>query len=213
MRLPSVTLRPSEPLFEEGAVFAGYLDEIAPFYRVMLGRQVVRTIATAFLQPGHDLSYENTIFAECGGAIVGMISGYATDHHRGSVGPPLREALGGRALRMRAMTGLMARQQWFLGTYADGDFYVQGFAVDEGLRGRGIGSELMDAMERRARAAGSKRLILNVAAKNQGARRFYSRRGLAVEAGWPKLPCIPPLVLRMARPLLPTPTTRSIPTH
>jgi len=201
MDKPSVTLRDAKPLHEDGLVFARYLDEIAPFYRVMLGRRVVEIIGRAFTQPGHDLSYQHTIFAEHGGAIVGMVSGFATERHRRSVGPPLREALGGRASRMRIMARLMARQQWFLGTYADGDFYIQGFAVDEELRGRGIGSALMDAMEQRARASGSKRLILNVGAKNEGARRLYDRRGMTVEAGWPKLPFIPAFVLRMAKPL------------
>ena len=201
MEPPSVNLRDANPLYEEGAVFARYFNEIAPFYRVMLGRRVVHTIAKAFTQPSHDLSYQNTIFAECNGAIVGMISGYATERHRRSVGAPLREAGGGRALRMRVMARLMARQQWFLGTYLDGDFYVQGFAVDENLRGLGIGSALMDAMEQRARAGGSRRLILNVGARNQGARRLYARRGMTIEAGWPKLPFIPPFVLRMTKPL------------
>ncbi len=201
MERASVNLRDANPFYEEGVVFARYLDEIAPFYRVMLGRRVVHTIAKAFTQPGHDLSYRNTIFAEREEAIVGMISGYATERHRRSVGLPLREALGGRALRMRIMARLMARQQWFLGAYADGDFYVQGFAVDEDLRAQGIGSALMDTMEERARAGGSKRLILNVGAKNEAARRFYGRRGMTVEAGWPKLPFIPAFVLRMAKPL------------
>ena len=196
-----VALRDAAPLYEEGVVFARYLDDIAPFYRVMLGRRVVETIAKAFTQPGHNLSYQNTIFAERDRTIVGMISGYATGRHRRSVGPPLREALGGRAWRMRIMARLMARQQWFLGTYADGDFYIQGFAVDEDLRGQGIGSALMNAMEQRARADGSKRLILNVGAKNEGARRFYDRRGMTVEAGWPRLPYVRPFVLRMAKPL------------
>jgi len=201
MDRPPVSIRDARPLYEEGVVFARYLDAIAPFYRVMLGRQVVHTIAKAFTQRGHDLSSQNTIFAERDGTIVGMISGHATERHRRSVGPPLREALGGRATRMRIMARLMARQQWFLGTYAGGDFYIQGFAVDQNLRGQGIGSALMDAMEQRARASGSKRLILNVGAKNEGARRLYDRRGMIVEAGWPKLPCIAPFVLRMAKPL------------
>jgi len=29
---PSITLRPAKPLYEEGVVFARYLDAIAPFY-------------------------------------------------------------------------------------------------------------------------------------------------------------------------------------
>jgi hypothetical protein len=40
-----------------------------------IGRRVVHTVAKAFTQPGHALSYQHTIFAERDGAIVGMISG------------------------------------------------------------------------------------------------------------------------------------------
>ena len=99
------------------------------------------------------------------------------------------------------MAKLMAQQQWFLGTYVDGDFAIQGIAVDEGRRRRGIGTDMMDEMEERARALGAKRVILNAEASNEGARRFYARCGMTVEAGWPKLPLVPPLVLRMAKPL------------
>jgi len=196
-----IVLRPATPTLEEGILFAMHLDAIAPFYRVMLGRKVVDTLAIAFTRPDHELSFQNTFFAEREGVIVGMISGYATGRIPRSVGTPLRDALGGRALRMRIMAALMARQQWFLGTYTEGDFYVQGFAVDEAFRRRGIGTLLMDAMEERATSSGSRRLILNVGAKNAGARRFYDLRGMTVEAGWPKLPCVPSFVLRMVKPL------------
>ena len=95
------------------------------------------------------------------------------------------------------MMRLMRRQQWFLGTYAPGDFYIQGFAVAREYRNQGIGCALMDAMEERA--GGCQRLILNVAAKNAGARRLYARRGFVVEAGWPNLPPIPQFILRMVK--------------
>jgi len=102
---------------------------------------------------------------------------------------------------MRIMAMLMARQQWFLGSYGPGDFYVQGLAVDEDHRRQGIGSALMDATEVRARASGGKRLLLNVEAKNEAVRGLYGSRGMIGAAGWPKLPCIPSFVLRMAKPL------------
>ena len=65
---------------------------------------------------------------------------------------------------------------------ADGDFYVGAIAVDKELRGDGVGSVLMDFFEERARASGSTRLSLDVSAKNEGARRFYERRGMNVES-------------------------------
>ena len=50
-------------------------------------------------------------------------------------------------------------------------------AVDEKVRGNGIGAALMEEVERRARAAGAGGLRLNVSLGNDGARRFYERLG------------------------------------
>ena len=69
---------------------------------------------------------------------------------------------------------------------ADGDFYLQFIAVEKARRSDGVGSVLMDSFEERARASGSTRLSLDVTAKNEGARRFYERRGWNVESQWPK---------------------------
>ena len=89
-----------------------------------------------------------------------------------------------------------------LETVADGDFYLLSLAIEEDQRGQGTGSALIDAMEERARATGSKRFSLDVAAKNQGAQRLYRRRGLVVESRWPKRLNIGSFSLfRMAKPL------------
>ena len=69
---------------------------------------------------------------------------------------------------------------------ADGDFYLQFIAVDEAVRGDGVGSLLMDGFEERARASGSTRLSLDVSAQNENARNFYERRGWTIESQWPK---------------------------
>jgi ribosomal protein S18 acetylase RimI-like enzyme len=50
-------------------------------------------------------------------------------------------------------------------------------AVDPGLRERGIGSLLMDEVERRLKAKGCIRCYLMVAADNENAIRFYKSRG------------------------------------
>jgi len=74
----------------------------------------------------------------------------------------------------------------FLDTVPDGDFYLQAIAVDSELRGAGVGSILIDAIEARAGASGSARLALDVSATNEGAYRLYSRRGMTVESESPK---------------------------
>ena len=76
----SIVLRSATPTFDEGVVFARYLDEAAEgFFRIMLGRQVSDIIATAYTQPDHDFSYQNVIFAERDKVIVGMVLGYTAE--------------------------------------------------------------------------------------------------------------------------------------
>ena len=72
----SIILRAANPAFDEGLVFALYLDESAEgFFRFMLGRQATDIIATAYTQPDHDFSYQHITFAERDKVIVGMASG------------------------------------------------------------------------------------------------------------------------------------------
>jgi ribosomal protein S18 acetylase RimI-like enzyme len=183
----SITLRAAKPTMDEGLAFARYLDEAAEgFFRFMLGRHTQDIIATAFLQPDHDLSHQNVTFAEHEDAVVGMVSGYTAKQHRASSRRPLKEAAGKRNLRMRIVLILFAPLMRIIDSIADEDFYLQAIAVDKELRGAGLGSILMDHLEGRARSSGSTRLALDVSAKNEGARRFYKRRGMTVESQWPK---------------------------
>ncbi len=183
----SLVLRAAKPILEEGLTFARYLDEAAEgFFHFMIGPRVEHVIATAFLQPNHDLSYQNVTFAEHEGAIVGMVSGYTAKQHRASSRRPLKEAAGKRNLRMRIVSFLFAPLKRIIDSMSDGDFYIQAIAVSKELHGGGVGSVLMDSQEKQARMGGSTRLALDVSAKNENARRFYSNRGMSVESQWPK---------------------------
>ena len=88
---------------------------------------------------------------------------------------------------------LFAPLMRIIDSIADGDFYIHAIAVDNDLRGEGVGAVLMDCYAERARASGSTRLSLDVTAKNEGARRFYERRGMKVESQWPRRWAIPGL--------------------
>ena len=183
----SIVLRAAKPTLDEGLTFARYLDEAAEgFFRFMIGRRVEHVIATAFLKPDHDLSYQNVTFAEQEGAIVGMVSGYTAKQHRVSSRRPLKEAAGRRNLRMRIVSVLFAPIMRIIDSTGDEDFYIQSIAVSRELQGGGVGSTLMDFIEEQAKASGSTRLALDVSAKNANARRFYSNRGMNVESRWPK---------------------------
>jgi ribosomal protein S18 acetylase RimI-like enzyme len=90
----------------------------------------------------------------------------------------------------------------FLNTLENDDFYLQSIAVAPECRGEGVGSMLIDAMEKRASSTAATRFVLDVAAKNDGARRLYERRGMTVQARWPSRVPLPKYhVLRMAKPL------------
>jgi len=182
-----ITLRDANPTFDEGLAFARYLDEAAEgFFRFMLGRRSTDIIAKAFTRPDHDLSHQNVTFAERDGDIVGMISGYTAEQHRRSSRQPLTQAAGRWNLRLRIVLVLFAPLMRVIDSIADDDFYLQAIAVDKELCGEGLGSTLMDSLEEQARASGATRLALDVSAKNEGARRFYDRRGFAVVSQWPK---------------------------
>jgi ribosomal protein S18 acetylase RimI-like enzyme len=196
-------LRAANPNFDEGRLFARYLDRAAEgFFRFWLGRHAVDIVATAFIQPNHDLSCQNVTFAERDKAIVGMVSGYTAEQHCHSSDRPLKQAAGRCNLRMMVISILFAPLLRIIDTIADGDFYIQAVAVDKELDGEGVGSALMDSIEDRAFASGSVRLVLDVSAKNEGACRLYERRGMTVESQWPKRIAIPGVrFLRMTKAL------------
>lgn len=199
----SLIFRAAKPTFEEGLVFARHLNAVAEgFIQLMYGRRFADIIATAYCHPDHDYSFQNVTFAERDEGIVGMAAGYTAEQHRRSSDQPLKQAPGYSALRRAVVGVLCAPLLRILDTLADGDFYLLSIAVDKELRGEGVGSALIDSIEDRARASGSRRLSLDVSAKNEGARRLYERRGMTVESQWPKRLIIPGLkLLRMTKTL------------
>jgi len=198
----SIVLRAAKPTFDEGLVFARYLDEAAEgFFRFMLGGRAAQIVAEAYTQSDNDYSFQNVIIAEHDQLIVGVASGFTAEQRRRFSDQPLKQAAGFPALRMRAVRILCAPLLRILTTIADGDFYLLAIAIDKEIRGEGVGSALMDSIEERARASGSTRLSLDVSAKNEGARRLYERRGMSVESEWPKVRLIPRLFVRMTKTL------------
>lgn len=193
-------LRAARPTLEEGLTYGRYLTELAPGFRYTLGRRAVELLASLYTEPGHDLSFEHVTFAEHERDIVGVVAGYTAGEHRNSSEETVRRAIGGGVLgRMRA--AFLCYWLRYFGTRNEDDYYVWALAVREDLRSQGIGSVLMDSMEDRARARGCATLSLDADAKNEGARRFYERRGMTVESQWPRIPFVPPPIVRMTKTL------------
>lgn len=58
MKEPTIVIRPAKPVYEEGVVFARFVDMAAQGqFRLLLGRRIVEILGAAFLVPDHDLSY------------------------------------------------------------------------------------------------------------------------------------------------------------
>ncbi len=202
MRKAAVLIRSATPDQDEGLLFARYMDQAAEgFFGFMLGRNAEQIIACAYPEAGHSLSYEHVVFAERDGVVVGMVSAFTGAQHRGFSEEPLKRAAGRSAFRMGCVRTLLGPLWRILNTVAEGDFYLQGIAVDPDLRGAGIGSLLMADAEERARANGAARLCLDVAAKNERARNLYARRGMAESSRWPASKFMPTVFVRMTKDL------------
>ena len=179
--MDDVTIRPAVPDLSEGESFARYFDTASDgLARWMFGPRYETVTAKAFVQPGHDLSYQHVRFAVVDGALAGMLNGYSSsDHARSEDGPMLRAA-GVRVVRMLGTWAIARRLFAFMDQLPEGDWYVQAVAVDPAFRGSGIGSLLLDDAEAQARDSGAIRLALDVAVGNDGAKRLYERRGMTV---------------------------------
>ncbi len=72
------------------------------------------------------------------------------------------------------------RVGFLMGAFYGSEARVLMVAVEEGFRGRGIGTSLMREFERRARESGARRITLEVRTSNEGAIRLYRRLGYRV---------------------------------
>ncbi len=198
----SIQLRPAQPDYDEGRIFARYMDQAADgFFRFLLGPHVEQIIASAFYEPRHSLSYEHVTFAEFEGELIGMTSAYTGSELRTFSDKPLERAAGRHVLRLKCMSFLMRPVFRIMSSVTDDDFYLQGIAVDPKLRGRGVGSMLLEDVEQRAQRSGSSSLSLDVARKNTGAQALYARRGMLQSSQWPRNGPVPPLFIRMTKPI------------
>jgi ribosomal protein S18 acetylase RimI-like enzyme len=197
-----VEIRSAVPVATEGELFARYLDIAGDgLLSWMFGKGFAGIVGRAFVERGHDLSYEHAWFAETEAGIAGMVSGFsASDHDRSEDGPLIRAA-GLRSVRMFGTWLVAVRLLTFMDRVPEGDWYLQAVAVDQAHRGAGIGSLLLDHAEATAETAGAERLALDVDVDNDGARRLYERRGMAVDAPSPSIPLLGTAVYRMTKAL------------
>ncbi len=116
--------------------------------------------AARYARANELFSYENCLIAEVDRRIVGLSMGFVTV----ADGEPLPDDFD-PVLRPYAELE------------EDGSLYIAGLATYEGFRGQGIGTQLMERTEQRAREEGRPSLSLIVFEANTGAKRLYDRLG------------------------------------
>ncbi len=143
----------------------------------------IRVWREIFTISGHLYSYTHTFVAERDRQVVGLLVGldgktWKTAHHGMGKKIGLFKRL--RIIRLwhlpqtiLAMIDLTRTFRPFL----DEDYIIEMLAVLPEMRKQGIATRLIEFAVNQARSNGLKRLVLDVLAENEGARRFYERAG------------------------------------
>jgi ribosomal protein S18 acetylase RimI-like enzyme len=134
------------------------------------GQSPAEVGAARYARTGTAFSFENCLLATLGGAVAGMA----------------------HAFPMPSRAPDEVEEGPVLAPYAEleepGSLYLSGLAVDERLRGRGIGGALMDRVERQSRETGCSGVSLICFEANRRAMRFYRERGYREIARRPLVP-------------------------
>ena len=133
---------------------------------------------------GSQLASNKCITAICDQELAGILG--IQDESGGFINPTLKSMIKlygifGGLLRMSSLAMLHHR------TAAD-ELYVDGVAVADQMRGRGIGSQLFERLERIASQKSVRKISLEVIDTNQRARVLYERIGFAAKTQrttWP----------------------------
>lgn len=199
-----IVIRRARPDFDEGLVVAKLFDEAAEgFFKSMLGTKTYEIIADAYTKPNNEYSFENVTVIEDKGAIVGMVSGYTYSEKLGHQKNILSQFANGAKHRRLMFTIVGKILSRFLGPAGKEDYYLQAIALDQQVRGRGLGLKLIEYSEKIAIDKGSKTLSLAVSSKNAVATKFYKKYGMEVLSHWPGIFKLPPIFIRMVKKIIP----------
>lgn len=147
------------------------------------GMPVIEIGARRYARDGVDFSYENTLVAEHGGQVVGMMLSYVMPPRPANENAAPQDTANDNT--PRPMAGVSADDvdpvlQPLGELECDGSLYISGLALHADWRGRGLGTRFLAAARRRAMEAGLDKLSLIAFEKNPGAVRLYEREGFRI---------------------------------
>lgn len=178
---PEITLRPAAP--GDAAEAAALIHAAGPaLYSWLFGptrEEAEALFGALFVRGGSVFSHENGTVAVQNGRVVGLaLAVSAAAYHRGWALPRMLLRRGPRFL-LRLVPAAFALNGSTLPP-PSGAFYLGILAVAPEARDRGVGTRLLEEVQRRAREAGCDSVCLHAEIGNVGARRFYARHGYAV---------------------------------
>lgn len=174
-RVPALEMRRArkEDAAEIARLFLVSSDGLAAYIWRRLarpGEALADVGARRYARTGTAFSFENCLIVTVDGAVAGMAHAFP--------------------MPVRAEDDV--EDDPVLAPYAaledPGSLYLSGLAVDEAHRGRGIGGALMDHVEGLAIERNCRRASLICFERNEGAMRFYRRRGYREIARRPLVP-------------------------
>lgn len=130
-------------------------------------QEVIERLTRFFITEGNRFSYNQYLVKEAEGEVAGMILCYHGSQAE-AIDRPILEQL-------HRVTGNSALT---IDKEADeGEYYIDALSVSPKWGGRGFGSELIEAAERRARESGYDKIALNVEQYNERAHSLYKKLG------------------------------------
>ncbi len=141
----------------------------------------------AFSYEGCCFSYQHSIFIQANGEVAGLAVVYDSADKK-------KEELRSFLIILRHLKLTFFRQFFviwrsgeILAKIQEKDCYLSNLAVYPKYRSLGYGTKLMEAIEQRAKEAGSKRMVLDAETNKDRTVQFYKRCGYEIEAKTPML--------------------------
>jgi ribosomal protein S18 acetylase RimI-like enzyme len=181
----TITTRPAKPSDARRAgIFLFQTFEKKATFIIGLGdkNRAVQILTAMFKVPGHRFSYEWTDMVLLKDQVVGLFTSFP-----GQMLGKLDRRLDRLILKQYRWRGKLAviLRGWplvFVKETGRDEYYLSNLAIRKSFRGKGLGTQVIRRLEKKAGAAGLGKVSLIVAIENELARRFYERNGFKTVA-------------------------------
>ncbi len=146
-------------------------DMELPFVQEVGEAKTIEILTEAVKDPTYRYWYKRGLVKEVDGKIAGIAFGYPDEEE-----PIVDNAL----TRVLTEMGMTDRPLFIDPETFPNEWYLDTICVDEAFRGQGIGSELLDALDRIAKREEKSVIGLCVDQANPNAQRLYERKGFRV---------------------------------